>query len=36
MAFDSQRVALAKDAVLVTDRAIASGGAQVRALDPRN
>ena len=32
LAFDSQRVALAKDAVLVTDRAIASGGAQVRAL----
>jgi hypothetical protein len=32
LAFDSQRVALAKDALLVTDRAIASGGAQVRAL----
>jgi hypothetical protein len=32
LAFDSQRVALAKDAVLVTDRAIASSGAQVRAL----
>ena len=32
LAFDSQRVALAKDAVHGTDRAIASGGAQVRAL----
>jgi hypothetical protein len=30
LAFDLQRSALAKDAVLVTDRAIASGGAQVR------
>ena len=32
LAFDSQRAALAKDAVLVADRAIASGGTQVRAL----
>lgn len=32
LAFDSQRVALAKDAVLVADRAIESGGTQVRAL----
>ena len=30
LAFDLQRSALTKDAVLVTDRAIASGGAQVR------
>ena len=32
LAFDLQRSALAKDAVLVTDRAIASGGAQVRSV----
>jgi DNA-binding ferritin-like protein len=32
LAFDLQRSALAKDAVLVTDRAIASGGAQVRGV----
>jgi hypothetical protein len=31
-AFDSQRVALAKDAVQVADQAIASGGTQMRAL----
>jgi DNA-binding ferritin-like protein len=32
LAFDSQRAALAKDAVVVTDRAIASGGTQVRSV----
>lgn len=32
LAFDSQRAALAKDAEHVADRAIASGGTQVRAL----